>query len=520
MSLTKKPNCILHIGMHKTGSSAIQKTLCNLNTSEFEYLKFSPDGNHSEFILNIFLKKNELYHSNIKRGLSKNEVIEIQKKYTEDLKSLLKATQSKTVIISSEDILSLNENELLEFREFLMQYCQSIRVIGYVRPPIAYMQSAFQEYIKNGVTTSFPILYPNYKNKFEKFDRIFKRENVLFLKYDSSTLLDKDVVLDFCHHAGIAINPELITHINESISLEATSLLYVYHKFGHGYGSFAKAIAENNLLIKAISCIGNKKIQFSPSLSRSLLETKLEDIQWMEARLGSSLDESLVESNDSISSENDLFALSIKSAEDLKRLLFDQIQQPVTPQKVADWMHLLRQQLSNSNIVSPPQLNTAFSIAQVNRLKAENLQLTDMLKELVLSLSRSGLKDAATNVSSRLMLLLLPEGDKLTHNKDIKISFSIGMYQNGYMMGWILDEANPLRKLTIELHSNQKLIGKGIADQFRQDLANAEIGDGYCSFKIKIDSEVKKFGDQIIIHVINYDQDFFVKTASIRGLLI
>jgi hypothetical protein len=510
--------------MHKTGSSSIQSMLSQQPVNpEFEYLKLGKEHNHSTFIYNLFSERPELYHCNIQQGLSKNQVIDNNKTNLERFKTVLKASQAKSVIISGEDISLLNENELCNLKDFLLQHCQSIQVIGYVRPPIAYLQSLYQQFIRGGQVTNIRIenLVPSYKNKFENFDKAFGNKNVCLLKYDSSTLLEKDVVLDFCQHAGITIATKTVARDNESISLEAASLLYTYHKLGFGYGNFPGADRENHLLIAAIAHIGNKKICFSSNLAKSLLAKNLEDIQWMETRLGCSLNESLADSNDGISSEEDLITLGIKYAEDLKQLLFDQIQQqPVTAQKVADWMHILRQQLSNSKAVAAtgqPQASVAFSATQIARLTAKNLQMEDMLKELVLSLGRAGHKEAAANVISKLMLLI-KAGDKIAHNPQINLSFSVDLFQNGYMMGWILDKSNPLLKLTIELRCIHGIIGKGVADQFRQDLANGEKGDGHCAFKVKVASEMKDFGEQIIIRVLDYDKEFSFKTSSIKGI--
>lgn len=517
MSSTRKPpHCILHIGMHKTGSSSIQNTLAKqLPSSEFEYLKLGAEANHSTFIYNLFSDHPELYHCNIQQGLNKNQVIDNNTHNIEVLKAALNSTQADIIIISGEDISLLNENEICKLKDFLAKYCRSIQVIGYVRPPIAYMQSLYQQLVRGGNTNvRIENLIPSYRKTFENFDKVFGNKNTLLLKYDSSSLLNKDAVLDFCHHVGITVSPESVTRDNESISLEALSLLYVYHKLGFGYGSFIEADRENHLLINAVSRIGNKKIRFSARLSKLLLEKNLEDIHWMEARLGCSLDEALEDSEDSISSEDDFIALSTRYADELKQLLFYQIQQqPVTAQKIADWIHLLRQQLSSTQ----RQVSIAFSASQINQLKSENLQLSDALKALILSLGRAGHKEAATNVSSKLISFIQDE-NKNTHNDEVKITFSIDLYDNGCMMGWILDKSNPLHRLTIELRCIHGIIGKGVADQFRQDLANGEVGDGQCAFKIELDPKIKDFGDQIIIRVIDYNQDFFVKTSSIKGM--
>jgi len=104
----------------------------------------------------------------------------------------------------------------------------------------------------------------------------------------------------------------------------------------------------------------------------------------------------------------------------------------------------------------------------------------------------------------------------LTSKKE-EILFHIDAYHDGFIKGWIVNKSNPFR-LAIELHTNQGKIGEGVADQFRQDLVGTVSQDGCCAFKIKVDPAIKDFGDQIIIKVKNYNKNFYVETAAIKGL--
>lgn len=50
--------------------------------------------------------------------------------------------------------------------------------------------------------------------------------------------------------------------------------------------------------------------------------------------------------------------------------------------------------------------------------------------------------------------------------------------------GWVAKNDNPQHKPVIELRSGSALISKTIANGFRQDLADADIGDGHCTFEL------------------------------------
>jgi hypothetical protein len=66
------------------------------------------------------------------------------------------------------------------------------------------------------------------------------------------------------------------------------------------------------------------------------------------------------------------------------------------------------------------------------------------------------------------------------------IAYSIDLIEKGYVYGWALYKPNPSFKLSVQIESGGVVIAGGNADEYRNDLALAQIGDGYCSFKLKI----------------------------------
>ena len=69
------------------------------------------------------------------------------------------------------------------------------RVVAYVKRPISFMQSAFQQRIKTNLRRLDVAsgLWPKYRDRLEKMDEIFGRENVDLHVFDSSTLIKGDV---------------------------------------------------------------------------------------------------------------------------------------------------------------------------------------------------------------------------------------------------------------------------------------------------------------------------------------
>ncbi|OGS95975.1 MAG: hypothetical protein A3H31_03240 [Gallionellales bacterium RIFCSPLOWO2_02_FULL_57_47] len=175
----------------------------------------------------------------------------------------------------------------------------------------------------------------------------------------------------------------------------------------------------------------------------------------------------------------------------------------------------LQQDIANRDQVT----KTVFSKAQIARFEAASVQPDMMLKELVLSLARAGQHKAAKNIRSKLAAIdeglsstaIYPDGET-------DLRYKIDLYQDGYFRGWALDRNRPLRKLSIEISQVGQVIAYGIADQFRRDLAEAEIGDGCCAFILKADVGPTLEGGAITLRVIEFDKTFEVQPASIRGI--
>jgi hypothetical protein len=85
----------LHIGLHKTATTSIQKTLFLKKNSKlleahgYFYPKHWPD-NHSIPLYSIFCDFPEKYHINIKKGYSINEIKKVNEAYLESLEQEIK----------------------------------------------------------------------------------------------------------------------------------------------------------------------------------------------------------------------------------------------------------------------------------------------------------------------------------------------------------------------------------------------------------------------------------------------
>lgn len=322
---------IIHPGMPKTGSSSIQATAV-ANVPEGWSFPDTKSGNMSgRFVL--FFENHPHEHFSFKaRGMSADEVqIERARHFLKFEKKLKKSAQKKqNILFSAERISNAPANAIKRMADLYRENGYKPRVVAYVRKPVSFMQSAFQQGIKVNIRhlNLNTMYWPRYRNRFEKFDEIFGRENVELSVFDKDALYDGDVCVDFFNKIGVDVPREKIVRVNESLSLAACALLFSQRNLGEGFvQGFKGAPLKNNAFVSTISRLRGQPLKFKRSLVEPLFEKWKSDLDWMENRLGQSLSDMPEEDMpDAIGSEEDLFAVADRNREALEELLIEEIQ--------------------------------------------------------------------------------------------------------------------------------------------------------------------------------------------------
>lgn len=417
-----KKICVIHIGMHKTGSTSIQVSLDRLRKfGEFEYLELDTP-NHSLFLSTAFREHPHLHHIHRRHGRSETDVKHLKKIALEKLTQRLEQADSETVVISAEDLTVFSKDDLILLKKFLTPHFEKISIIGYVRPPASYMESAFQEQVKGGLVTFNPNnFYPHYRQKFEKFDAIFGKENVALVKFSKNELYKEDVVKDFCNRLGYDIQDQDIHRVNETLSLEAVACLYAQRKFGSGFGAYQDATKHNNILLRALSKIGNNKLSFGKEIINPMLSMNSDDIKWMEDRLGQTIIDTAKDSDHTINSELELLDVAEKQSPQIIDLIYKTSPKNATlkHKTAAACVDMLRTSLINQQPFSEA-IKIKKEIPFKERLKKlgdRNAKAADSLREFAVILESLGELGAARNVIEQA-LELRPNGDNIKKIKD------------------------------------------------------------------------------------------------------
>jgi len=222
---------VLHIGMHKTGSTSVQNALRGYDDGSVFYATFE-EPNHSIRIFTAFRTNFEDYHVWKSQGLSRAEISKKRDVYRQNLSRMLQRRDRDRIVISGEDIGNLTIPEKHALLEFFDRHGWTVNVVCYVREPTHYAASVFQEGVKHR-DRSIPNLYrPHYKSRLSGFLSELPKHAVCVRPFEPSQLKDGDVVSDFCARAGIygAVAKELRS--NQSMSFNAARLLFNFNMSG------------------------------------------------------------------------------------------------------------------------------------------------------------------------------------------------------------------------------------------------------------------------------------------------
>ncbi|NDY89916.1 hypothetical protein [Ideonella livida] len=277
--------------MHKTGSSAIQSYLFEhppTDPTRWTYLHFG-HANSSGSVQKLHSR--QATRKIARAGGHPARLAAAQARLQAQLEQALAQAPADTLILSAEGLTHLQEPELDALVQTLRRHVDVVQAVGYLRPVASHMDSAQQQLIRGGGHRFVPSAsFPRYRTQLEKFERVLGRDQVQYWPYEPSTFPDGCVVQDFLQRLGLTPLPGAQPRVNERLSADALSLLYVLQHAALVPAKQKDTRAIRDRLIQQLIRLQGPRMTLDPVLVAGLMAQHRDEIEWAQARVAIPLD--------------------------------------------------------------------------------------------------------------------------------------------------------------------------------------------------------------------------------------
>ena len=225
----KARRCIVHFGLAKTGTSAIQAFFhANRKTLLAEYGILYPGEEVQHWHLESQFSANPHNLIQVQRSLANGGSLDFILETAHGIERELATTDAAQIVLSSEYLVNLRPSELRALNAFVHTLANEVISLVYVRDPWSFSTSYAQELVRNGYARG-------------AFDFGYCESNVEFLdkiaEHFSSAMIvrpylggtDFDSVTDICALLGVDRSRLLLDSsdvpVNEGLNFQAACLL-------------------------------------------------------------------------------------------------------------------------------------------------------------------------------------------------------------------------------------------------------------------------------------------------------
>ncbi len=233
-------DCVLHIGLEKTGTTSIQATLAanreKLSAAGILYPRCLGEKSHVRAY--AYASNGPLDEIKIQCGLDRLESLEtFRLTLSDELANETAAADPRLIIISNEHLSSrlLSTLEISRLKDLLSRHCRSIRVVIYLRAQGDAHRSAYSTYVKTGGADEFRAPGPRllrdrylYDVILQRWEQVFGPDAMDVRIYDLAAFPDGDVFLDFADLFDDLVSvPHLAREAQKNTSLDAFTLTFL-----------------------------------------------------------------------------------------------------------------------------------------------------------------------------------------------------------------------------------------------------------------------------------------------------
>jgi hypothetical protein len=321
----------LHIGPHKTGTSAIQRMADENRATLIRHGILYPSGRWHGQLGSCFARNKVAYVYNRHAGLTDLAAINRSDvAYETRLLQELEESDCEDLVFSYEGFIDLRPDEVGELAKFLKDRCNDLSVIAYCRHPLSFAPSEISQRVRMGLPSGRDDIenppIPRFKSYFEKFANILGAESVILSDFSKAALHRNDVRWDFLNKIGfLDSNGEEISlseaPTNESLSAEAVAIAVEMAKSAPG-------LTQNNVFFRRynpfLSLIRGVPIRLSEDERTLIMSASRPHLEYLRDTFGMELQEP----EEKLSGEVELFGKkAIASlAHELRRLIDEDAQ--------------------------------------------------------------------------------------------------------------------------------------------------------------------------------------------------
>jgi len=282
---------IIHAGMHKTGSTAIQYWLHRTKLPGVHYFKWR-NANHSDLFVLLFEENPQDHPAFARPGYTREQAMKDRAAQKARIRRQIEGSRKALFVFSAERVSTAPKAAVRNMHAFFSPLFADIQVHVYVRKPSGFMTSMFQQHLKTGrIKLSFGELWPSYRRRLGRLIKIFGRRNVHLRSYDQMVENGREIVGDFADWTGIpAAAPGNIV-LNWSMSATGMALLYFYRKHVEPGLSVSERTRYQRHVLYAAQTIPGQRFHVDLACAGPQCERAARDLKWISKRMGADFDD-------------------------------------------------------------------------------------------------------------------------------------------------------------------------------------------------------------------------------------